>query len=124
MESIIEILVADDDEEIRSALSEVLTEEGYHVVSVANGSEALDYLRTGPRPAVILLDLWMPVMDGPTFCQELIRDPALARIPVIVLTAAQDPRLVPSHATDILFKPVPLERLLSRLQTLTCAKTG
>lgn len=119
-----EVLVADDDDEIRSALSEVLSEEGYRVVGVANGSEALEYLKTGHLPAVILLDLWMPVMDGPTLCQELMRDPALARVPVIVLTAAQDPRLMPPHATDVLFKPVPLERLLSRLRALTVARAG
>jgi CheY-like chemotaxis protein len=115
----VEVLVADDDDEIRSALSEVLQDEGYRVTGVANGSQALDYLRSGHIPAVILLDLWMPIMDGPTLCQELIRDPELARIPVIVLTAAQDPRLAPAHATDFFTKPVALEQLLQRLHTLT-----
>jgi CheY-like chemotaxis protein len=119
-----EVLVADDDDEIRSALSEVLQDEGYLVTGVTNGSQALDYLRNGHIPSVILLDLWMPVMDGPTLCQELMRDPELARIPVIILTATQDPRMAPAHATAFFTKPVPLERLLARIETLTCVDPG
>src|SRR5579862_4602951 len=64
------ILIVDDDPDIRDSLKEVLEDEGYEVNGVANGREALDYLRKSPRPCVILLDLMMPVMDGWQFRRE------------------------------------------------------
>ena len=64
------ILIVDDDPDIRDSLKEVLEDEGYEVNGVANGREALDYLRKSPRPCVILLDLMMPVMDGWQFRKE------------------------------------------------------
>src|SRR5437870_2371426 len=82
------VLVVDDDEGIRFALSDTLEDVGYRVVVAKDGVEALAKLR-GPeeRPCVILLDLMMPAMDGWTFRHEQRRDPAIAEIPVVVLTA-------------------------------------
>jgi CheY-like chemotaxis protein len=82
------ILVVDDDHAIRESLSELLEDEGYHVAKATNGQEALEVLaRVGP-PCVILLDLMMPVMDGYEFMGRKTADPALASIPVVVITAA------------------------------------
>src|SRR5262245_23155992 len=81
------VLVVDDDEEIRNALTEFLSDEGYGVVSASNGREALASLREGVHPSVILLDLMMPVMDGWDFRAEQLRDPGLRDIPVVVITA-------------------------------------
>src|SRR5260370_14515926 len=60
------ILIVDDEEAIRSSLSDVLADEGYAVATAADGVEAIDYLRHTPRaPCLILLDLWMPRLNGP-----------------------------------------------------------
>jgi len=82
------ILIVEDDAAISSAISETLREEGFEVVTAANGSEALQLLRTTPPPSAILLDLMMPTMDGWDFRNEQLRDRALKDIPVIVVTAA------------------------------------
>ena len=73
------VLIVDDDNDVRSALAELLEEEGFSVEGAANGREALALLRGGTvHPAVILLDLMMPGMDGWDFRHEQMRDPKLA----------------------------------------------
>lgn len=112
------ILVVDDDDDVRAALAEVLAEEGYRVTGATNGREALDCMRKGPRPDVILLDMMMPVMDGWQFRAEQQRDPRLAAIPVVVLSAS------PQYATETLDcacslrKPVELDLLLETVARL------
>lgn len=113
------IMVVDDDDEIREALSDVLTDEGYEVVGARDGVQALEYLRGGKRPSAILLDLWMPVMDGWQLRHELLSDSTLADIPVIVLTAVRDQRAQGLMVADVLTKPVQLERLLGALAATT-----
>ena len=81
------ILVVEDDTDIRSALCSILEDEGYRVACAVDGQEALTALRAGLRPAVILLDLMMPVMDGADFRAAQLRDLRFAAIPVVVLTA-------------------------------------
>jgi CheY-like chemotaxis protein len=82
------VMVVDDDSDLREAITEVLQDSAYSVVGAANGKEALDFLRGATsRPCVILLDLMMPIMDGKTFRAELMRDPELSEIPVVVLSA-------------------------------------
>jgi CheY-like chemotaxis protein len=82
------ILVVEDDPGIREAMMEFLESEGYEVRSTVNGREALDHLAATDRlPGVILLDLMMPVMDGFRFREEQGKDPRLAAVPVIVMTA-------------------------------------
>jgi CheY-like chemotaxis protein len=83
------ILLVEDDEITRGAIKMVLEWEGYQVDCAANGQEALDYLRHEGEPALILLDVMMPVLDGEQFRQEQKRDPHLARIPVVVVSALE-----------------------------------
>jgi len=83
------ILIVDDDNDVRTALSELLEEEGFTVAGATNGREALAHLRAGRiHPAVILLDLMMPGMDGWDFRSEQMRDPKLAQVPVVVVSAS------------------------------------
>lgn len=83
------ILIVDDDSDVRRSLSDFLEDEGYAVAAAPNGRIALDLMRGGGvRPAVILLDLMMPGMDGWDFRQAQLEDPALASVPVVVVTAA------------------------------------
>jgi CheY-like chemotaxis protein len=80
------VLLVEDDALTRGAMRMVLEWEGYRVVCAANGREALDLLRRGDRPSLILLDIAMPVLDGRQFREEQQKDPDLAAIPVVVVS--------------------------------------
>ena len=109
------VLVVDDDQDIRDALCELLRDEGYEVIAVANGEEALTYLKAGNLPCVILLDLMMPVMDGWEFRRQQTSDPELSKIPVIVITAAGGLRARSIAVEKVLAKPLHLEQVLDVL---------
>lgn len=79
-------LVVDDDTDLRQMLTILLQCEGHHVVEVANGQLALDALASGQRFGVVVLDLAMPVMDGPTFLEHKSRG-AHASVPVIIFSS-------------------------------------
>jgi excisionase family DNA binding protein len=104
------VLVIDDEDLVRETVCEFLTDEGYGVSLACDGAEALTLLRSGAvRPALIILDLKMPNLDGWRFREEQAADPALAAIPVIVVTAA--PSASVSGAAAILRKPLRLPLL-------------
>ena len=111
------ILVVDDDDGIREALADMLTDEGYQVALAADGMFALEWLRAHAPPAVILLDWMMPRCDGATFRKEQLADPALRDIPLVLLTA--DARLDDKvRALDVphsVRKPVKIDQLLELL---------
>ncbi|HEY1334535.1 MAG TPA: response regulator, partial [Myxococcaceae bacterium] len=69
------VLIAEDDYNFRDTLEDVLVEDGHSVVCARNGAEALVALSRIPRPALVLLDLHMPVMDGVTFLNHLRQRP-------------------------------------------------
>jgi CheY-like chemotaxis protein len=105
------ILIVDDDKEVRSALAEMLEGEGYAVTGAHNGREALQLMRGGLHPAVILLDLMMPVMDGWDFRSEQERDPAFARVPVVIVSASGfSPESIHTQFRPAAYVPKPLER--------------
>jgi CheY-like chemotaxis protein len=108
------ILIVEDDAGTREALSMILSAQGFTVVGAANGQEALGLLRGDVRPDLILLDLMMPIMDGWQFRREQVKDPALALIPVVVLSADGNVRQKAAslHSADYLQKPVDPENLL------------
>lgn len=82
------ILIVEDSKDIQSLLAQLFEGEGYALSQAYNGQQALDMLRAMPEPpAMILLDLMMPVMDGFAFRHEQEKDPKLAIIPVAVMTA-------------------------------------
>jgi CheY-like chemotaxis protein len=114
------VLSVDDDKDIREILAETLEERDFEVASAANGVEALAYLRAEPAPLVILLDLMMPVMNGQEFRAEQLRDPALASIPVVVLSAdgSAQAKARSLGALTGITKPIRLAHLLAVLQGL------
>jgi len=81
------ILIVDDDQEFREALVNIVRSEGFAVETATNGMQALDKLRWGLRPCVVLLDMQMAGMTGWDFRAEQSRDPTLAAIPVVAMTA-------------------------------------
>lgn len=116
-----EILVVDDDDDVRDAISLALTEEGYRVSTKCDGLEALEYLREAERPALILLDMMMPRMDGAELCARLAEDATLSSIPVVIVTAgawAERRPKAPSQVRGVLKKPVTLERLLEVVEKI------
>ncbi len=105
------VLLVDDDEDIREALRAILEDEGFDVHVAINGKDALDSLRSGLRPNVILLDLMMPVMSGWQFRSAQCADPSISAIPVVVLSAVHEHPEGLSVAAS-LRKPIDIERLL------------
>jgi len=102
----------EDDADLRDMMAQFLVLEGFNPKTVSNGREALDYLRQGPRPAVILLDLMMPVMDGWEFRRQQQRDPKAAKVPVIVLSALDPTRVGDLGEAAFMKKPLDFDRLL------------
>jgi two-component system, chemotaxis family, chemotaxis protein CheY len=110
-----DVLIVEDQDDVRESLADLLMLEGYRVATAANGQEALAQLRSQPLPHVILLDLRMPVMDGRTFRKEQQGSPALAVIPVVVLSGEAEIQETAAalEAVGHLTKPVEIERLLT-----------
>lgn len=106
------ILVVDDDFDIRETLAEILQERGYAVVTAAHGQQALDILRRPLRPCLILLDLMMPVMDGYEFLDELAKDPALASLSVVIITAGASLATTPVDR-PVMPKPFNIQQLMA-----------
>lgn len=111
------ILIIDDDEDFREALEAALTPAGFRIQHAANGIEALHVLRDESYvPCAMLIDLMMPKMDGWTLLDELGRDPALARIPHAVVSAARDTGPLPKAMT-LFSKPCDLRDLIRFLSS-------
>jgi CheY-like chemotaxis protein len=111
------VLVVDDDGPILDSLGEILAEEGYAVALARNGQEALAYLAANPVPDCILLDVMMPVMNGYEFRKAQLRDPRLAAIPTLLLTAGHvDGRVADLRLSGWLRKPINLPVLLTSVQ--------
>ena len=108
------ILVVEDDPDVREALVAFLEAEGYSVVEANHGAEALERLRDAGHFCLILLDLMMPVMNGWEFREHQQKDPALAEIPVLVVTADNTAvrKAADVGAVGCLLKPVEFPELL------------
>ncbi len=112
------ILLVDDDPEILDATSILLETEGYVVRTAREGGEALEQIEGGLTPAIILLDLMMPGMNGFEFYGRLRGLPAPAgRTPVIVISAMRETerRAAELGAEDTLTKPYELSDLLDKI---------
>jgi CheY-like chemotaxis protein len=115
------VLIVDDNEDIRTTIRDVLEDQGFTVACAANGREALEMLISGQsKPALILLDLTMPEMDGWTFRQEQQKVPRLAQIPVVLFSGHHDAaRAAQSlNAVALMTKPLRLEGLVTLVEQL------
>lgn len=111
------VLLVDDDPDVRESLKDAIEASGHYSVATAeNGRDALDQIAQGPQPDVILLDLKMPVMDGPTFHAELRSQPRYDDTAVIVVSATAnrtDP--VIANSEGFVRKPFRLDDILELL---------
>src|SRR4051794_36215712 len=99
------VLVTDDDDGTREALTLLLQGQGYAVATARNGAEALDRLREHPLPNLVLLDLWMPRMNGWEFREQQRQDPTLATVPVVVVSAGERDKAL----GDVVYLQKPVE---------------
>ncbi|WP_164009624.1 response regulator [Pyxidicoccus trucidator] len=112
------VMAVDDDPDILLAFKDVLELEGYTVLLARGGREALELLRRGARPAVILLDLMMPDISGWDFRERQLADASIASLPVVVVSgqgvSARD--VAALGVAGYLKKPVDLEQLLGTVE--------
>jgi CheY-like chemotaxis protein len=97
-------------------MCQAVADEGHQVVSAANGQEALDRLREKPTPCVVVTDLMMPIMSGWKLIDMLRDDPSTARIPIVVVSAAQ-PAKVPG-GYPVFAKPIDLEKVIRTINAV------
>ena len=114
------ILIVEDDIDVRETLAEVLTEEGYDAIAFAGGRAALEHLRTAEAlPALILLDLMMPNMDGWEFRAEQQRSGGFTHVPTVILSADGnvEQNMSSLHADGYLRKPIHIKTLLQLVES-------
>ena len=85
------IMVVDDEPDIRLVLSRILKKRGYEVEVCGSAEEAIERLRSGNTPELIIMDLMMPGMSGIEACRAIKSDPRLKKIPLIILTVMTEP---------------------------------
>jgi CheY-like chemotaxis protein len=108
------ILVVDDNAQALRAMSELLQFEGFSVLTAKNGLDALNKMKAADHISLVLLDLWMPVMDGWEVLRRKRSDADIAEIPVVVLSAV--PPVSLDGARTVLKKPVDIEPLISAVR--------
>jgi two-component system phosphate regulon response regulator PhoB len=106
------VFVVEDNADTRAGLSDALEGDGFEVFATGNGREVLEKLRTAPRPAAIVLDLYMPGLSGFEIYRVLHDDPRLASIPLVVVTAASPTQRTGLDVSATIRKPVELHELL------------
>lgn len=115
------VVVVEDDEDTRELLKTVLQRRGYRVAGAQDGLEALHVLRGTDAICFVLLDLFMPQMDGFAVLREIAQDPKLLALPVCVSTSAPD--AVPAGVT-CLPKPLDLNQLFTMIERYCATETA
>ena len=114
------MLVVEDNVDILEVVCELLGQENYRVSAAENGRAALALLQTLELPCLILLDYFMPHMNGDELCAEMMKDPQLSEIPVIMMSAygKREQNQKTPNVVAYLRKPVPMVTLLKTLETV------
>jgi CheY-like chemotaxis protein len=110
--------VVEDDGELRKEIAAFMTDLGVEVLQARDGLEGLEQLAKRPLPAAILLDMWMPCLDGTGFLAAVRDAPHLAEIPIVTMTGGPDPTSRGTLASR-LHKPFDVEEL-ARIMVSLC----
>lgn len=109
------ILIVDDDLAINEAMSLILEDAGYGVIATSDSTQVMEMIKQ--RPDLILLDIWMPYIDGREVCKMLKSDSSAKHIPVIMVSATRDTETIAKSAgaDDFLIKPFEMRELLAKV---------
>jgi len=118
------ILVVEDNDDVREMMAVTLELEGHEVATATNGRDALNKLRAGGKPCVILLDLMMPVMNGWEFSRAIERDPILKAVPIVIVSATTTELIHKTAAAAYLSKPLDMDQLLDVVGGLCEGRAG
>jgi CheY-like chemotaxis protein len=119
--STIDVLLVDDDRDIRDTIEQILEEDGYRVGTAVDGEDALQRLHLDGRlPRLILLDLMMPVMDGREFLVQFAKEPKWDKVPIVIISSGRDAQREAASlgAAGYLAKPIELDLLLASVRRL------
>lgn len=106
------VLIIEDEPEVRQVTARMLMKAGFEVIDAANGHDAIALLEGGLQPSVIVLDLWMPVMDGWEFLER-----ARPTAPVVVISGvAEQVSPLPRCVVKLLLKPIAFEPLVAAIR--------
>jgi CheY-like chemotaxis protein len=114
-----QVLIVDDDPDVRELLRESLELAGTGVVEASNGREALELMSRTEGLRLILLDLRMPVMDGAEFLEAKSALTAFDALPVVIISATDPARVVLAKTAGFLKKPFDLDALLELVRRFT-----
>ena len=119
------ILVADDEEDIKSVLEMFLDVAGYDVVSAYDGLDAIEKIKES-KPDLVLMDIMMPLIDGIEVVRQMKADDSIKHIPVVMLTAASKSDMVDkamkAGAHDYIQKPFEPEQVQSLIEKILMSK--
>jgi CheY-like chemotaxis protein len=108
------VLIVEDDRDVAATIHDVVEERGYRAIRAENGREALARLED-ETPALLLIDLFMPVMNGVELLKVIKKSPKLSAIPRIIMTAANDQMIGVREDVTVLYKPVDFDALTQLL---------
>jgi CheY-like chemotaxis protein len=108
------VLIVEDDRDVSATIYDVVEERGYRAIRAENGREALARLED-ETPALMLIDLFMPVMNGVELLKVIKKSPKLSAIPRIIMTAANDQMIGVREDVTVLYKPVDFDALTQLL---------
>jgi DNA-binding response OmpR family regulator len=118
----IKVLLVDDDDMLRKMTEILLSKQGFEVLTAENGDKAIQQLKV-MHPDVILMDVMMPDMDGFSVCREIKANPVTAGIPIVMLTALDNPenkvKGLEGGADDYISKPFEIAELTAKIKAIT-----
>ncbi len=116
------IVVAEDDDELRDLIADILEGAGYDVIPARSGKQVADFLEAAPEPpAAILLDLMMPLVSGWELLRAMREHPPWNAIPVVIMTGVTRDR--PAGVAGVLKKPFRVNDLLATVLAVSCGQT-
>jgi CheY-like chemotaxis protein len=108
------VLIVEDDRDVAATITDVVEERGYRAIRAENGREALARLEHD-TPALMLIDIFMPIMNGVELLKVIKKSPKLSSIPRVLMTATNDQMIGVREDVTVLYKPVDFDALTQLL---------